>query len=259
MAGITTRRDGAIGWIVISNITKRNALTYDIWRSLPEAISQLDRDSSVRVIAVRGEGLNFSGGADVAEFEHSRDSIGAFAGYNRVVDDANLALLSASKPTVARIQGVCFGGGLALALHCDMRLCSDDAEFALQAARLGFGISFSSTMRMSYVIGLTHAADIMFSGRVFKADEAVHMRLVNRSVPAADLDRAFTEWCNPIAESAPLTIAAMKRAWLEGYKDADKRDMRTLRSMIEACYASDDYREGRTAFLAKRKPEFRGR
>lgn len=259
MAELITRREGRVGWMILSNLTKQNALSYDIWRSIPEAVSEFERDGAVRVIALRGDGLHFSGGADVAEFEHARDSIGAVTSYNRVVDDANEALLNAGKPTLARIQGVCYGGGLALALHCDMRFCSEDAEFALQAARLGFGVSYASTVRFAHVIGLTHAADILFTGRMLKADEAFHMRLVNRVAPAAKLDEMFGEWCNTIADSAPLTIAAVKRAFREVYKDPDKRDLRTLRGMIETCYSSDDYREGRMAFMQKRKPEFKGR
>jgi enoyl-CoA hydratase/carnithine racemase len=259
MAELITRRDGRVGWIVFSNLTKRNALTYEIWRNLPDAVGKLALDSQVRVIALRGEGAHFSSGADVAEFEHARDSIGAISSYNRVVDEANEALLNASKPTLARIQGVCHGGGLAIALHCDLRMCSDAAEFSLQAARLGFGIPYSSAVRFAHVVGPTHAAEMMFSARSFDASEALHIHLVNRVVPAADLDRLFGEWCGTLADNAPLTLASMKRSLVEGYKDADKRDMRAVNAMIEACYSSADYREGRAAYMQKRKPEFRGR
>jgi enoyl-CoA hydratase len=259
VAELIVRREGGVGWMILSNLTKQNALSYEIWRNIPEAVKQLERDGAVRVIALRGEGQNFSGGADVAEFEHARDSIGAVSSYNRVVDDANEALLNASKPTLARIQGVCHGGGLALALHCDMRFCSEDAEFSLQAARLGFGVSYLSTMRFAQVIGLTNSTDILFTGRVFKADEALRMQIVNRVVPVAQLDKTFAEWCNMLSENAPLTLAALKRAFREVFKDPDNRDLRSLRAMIEGCYSSDDYREGRLAFMQKRKPDFKGR
>jgi enoyl-CoA hydratase len=259
MAELITRREGRVGWIVLSNLTKRNALTYEIWRGLPDAVNALALDTGVRVIAVRGDGTDFSAGADVAEFEHARDSIGAISGYNQVVDDANTALLNASKPTLAMIRGVCFGGGLALAMHCDMRICSDNAEFSLYASRLGYGTSYASTMRFAQVVGPAHSAEILFSGRVFTAAEAVHMHLVNRTAPEADLARVFGEWCEMFADGAPLTIAAMKRSLVEGYKDPDRRDLRSVAAMIEACYASDDYREGRAAFRQKRKPEFKGR
>lgn len=259
MAELITRREGRVGWIVLSNLTKRNALTYEIWRGLPDAVNALALDTGVRVIAVRGDGTDFSAGADVAEFEHARDSIGAISGYNQVVDDANTALLNASKPTLAMIRGVCFGGGLALAMHCDMRICADNAEFSLYASRLGYGTSYASTMRFAQVVGPAHSAEILFSGRVFSAAEAFHMHLVNRTASEVDLVRVFGEWCDMFADGAPLTIAAMKRSLVEGYKDPDRRDLRSVAAMIEACYASDDYREGRAAFRQKRKPEFKGR
>jgi enoyl-CoA hydratase len=259
MAELITRREGRVGWIIFSNLTKRNALTYEIWRNLPDAVRSLALDTGVRVIALRGDGADFSTGADVAEFEHARDSINATTSYNAVVDEANDALLSATKPTIAMIRGVCYGGGLAMALHCDMRVCADNAEFSLQAAKLGFGISYASTMRFAHVVGPAHSAEIMFSGKVFSAQEAFHMHLVNRVAPAAELDRVFAEWCDLLAGSAPLTIAAIKRSLVEGYKDPERRDLRSVAAMIEACYASDDYREGRAAFRQGRKPDFKGR
>jgi enoyl-CoA hydratase len=259
MAELITRREGRVGWIVFSNLTKRNALTYEIWRNIPDAVRALALDTGVRVIALRGDGADFSAGADVAEFEHARDSSSATSSYNVVVDEANEALLGASKPTIAMIRGVCYGGGLAMALHCDMRICADSAEFSLQAAKLGFGISYASTMRFAHVVGPAHGAEILFSGKIFGADEAYHMHLVNRVAPAAELDQVFGEWCDMFASSAPLTIAAIKRSLVEGYRDPDRRDLRSVAALIEACYSSDDYREGRLAFKQGRKPDFKGR
>lgn len=259
MAELITRREGRVGWIVFSNLTKRNALTYEIWRNIPDAVRALALDTGVRVIALRGDGPDFSAGADVAEFEHARDSAGATSSYSAVVDEANEALLSASKPTIAMIRGVCYGGGLAMALHCDMRVCADSAEFSLQAAKLGFGISYASTMRFAHIVGPAHSAEIMFSGKILGADEAYHMHLVNRVAPAAELDQVFGEWCDMFAGSAPLTIAAIKRSLVEGYRDPDRRDLRSVAALIEACYSSDDYREGRLAFKQGRKPDFKGR
>lgn len=259
MPELITRREGRVGWIVLSHLGKRNALTYDLWRSLPDTLAALALDTGVRVIAIRGDGADFSVGADVAEFEHARDSIGAISGYNQVVDDANAALQNASKPTLAMIRGACHAGGLAMAMHCDMRICSENTEFSLTASRLGFGTSYASTVRVAQVVGPSHAAEILFSGKVFNAAEAFHMHLVNRVAPDAELEKTFADWCDMFADGAPLTIATMKRSLLESYKDADKRDLRSVAAMIEACYESDDYREGRLAHRQKRKPEFKGR
>ena len=259
MAELIIRREGKVGWLIFSNLTKRNALTYDIWRRLPEAVAQLERDSAVRVIALRGDGGDFSSGADVQEFEHARDSLGAVSSYNRVVDEGAESLLGASKPTLARIRGTCFGGGVAIALHCDLRICADDAVFAMPAARLGLGISYANVIRLAHVVGPGYAAEILFSGRRVNAGDAARMALVNQAVPSADLDAVFAQWCADIAGNAPLSIAAMKRALVEGYKEPDKRDLHDVHALVDACYSSDDYREGRTAFMQKRKPEFRGR
>jgi enoyl-CoA hydratase/carnithine racemase len=260
MADLIRRREGAVGWIIISNVSKLNALTYDIWRKMPDAVSELERDSAVRVIALRGDGNSaFSSGADVAEFETTRGSAGAVSSYNWVVDQATDALGHCAKPTLARIHGPCIGGGLALALHCDIRICSDDAVFSLPGAKLGLGISYANTTRLARIVGTGFCAEIQFTGRRYNAQEALHMRLVNKIVALADLDRVVGEYCADIAGSAPLSLAVMKRSLVEWQKDPDKRDLRAVAAMADACYASDDYREGRAAFMQKRKPEFRGR
>jgi enoyl-CoA hydratase/carnithine racemase len=260
MADVLRRREGAVGWIIISNYGKLNALTYDIWRKMPDAVSELERDSAVRVIALRGDGNSaFSSGADVAEFDTTRESAGAVSSYNWVVDQATEAIARCAKPTLARIQGPCIGGGVALAMHCDARICSEDAVFSLPGAKLGLGISYANTNRLAQIVGLGYCAEIQFTGRTYNAQEALHMRLVNKVVPLADLDRIFGEYCNDIAGNAPLSLAVMKRSLIEGQKDPDKRDLRQVNAMVEDCYASQDYREGRAAFMQKRKPDFKGR
>jgi len=260
MAELIVKREGATGWIIFSSLSKLNAITYDMYRRVPEAMAEHGRDPSVRMIALRGVGDKaFTSGADVTEFAHARDSIGATASYNQAVEDCNVALTSCAKPTVAFVRGVCYGGGLGIAARCDVRLCSDDSVFALPAARLGLGYSYSSIMRLAHVVGPAYCAEIMFTGRRYSAEEAYQMRLVNRVVPQADFERVVAEYCATIAENAPLTIAAGKRCLIEGYKDPAQRDMRTVQATIDACYTSEDYREGRDAFIEKRKPVFRGR
>ncbi len=259
MAELITRREGSIGWIIFSNRTRHNALTYEIWRGLPEALADFARDSTVRVVALRGDAADFSSGNDVTEFEYMRDSMGAISSYNRVVEEAHQALLDLGKPTLARVQGMCYGGGLLLALHCDLRICSEDAEFAFRAARIGLGISYANTMLLAQLVGPAHCAEIMFTGKTIAAGDALRMGLVNKVVAPAELDAVFAQWCADIADNAPLSIAAMKRALIEGYKEADQRDLRGVSALVDACYMSDDYREGRAAFMQKRKPHFRGR
>ncbi len=260
MADVIVRREGATGLLVISNPSKRNALTYDMWKRVPEAVAQLERDGAVRIIVVRGDGdISFAAGADISEFDRTRDSTGATASYNEAVDDANASLLICSKPTLASIRGSCIGGGLEIAAHCDVRFCTDDAIFSMPAARLGMGYSYPSATRIADIVGRAYCAEMVFGGLRYTAQEAYHMRLVNRVVPVAELDRAVAEYCTAVAGNAPLTVAAMKRALVESFKDPALRDVRTVRSMIDNCFSSDDYREGRRAYSDKRKPVFRGR
>ena len=260
MADLIIRREGATGFIVFSNPSKRNALTYDMWKRVPEAVAQLERDGDVRIIVVRGDGdTAFAAGADISEFDRMRDSVGATASYNEAVDDANASLFICSKPTLASIRGPCIGGGLEIAAHCDVRFCTDDAIFSLPAARLGMGYAYASIVRIEQLIGPAYCAEMVFCGLRYSAQEALHMRLVNRVVPVAELGRVVAEYCLAVAENAPLTVAAMKRALVESYKDRTERDMRTVRTMIDNCFSSDDYREGRRAYQEKRKPVFRGR
>ncbi len=140
-----------------------------------------------------------------------------------------------------------------------MRFCADDAIFSLPAARLGMGYAYASIVRIERIIGPAYCAEMVFCGRRYSAREALHMRLVNRVVPVAELDRVVAEYCTTVTDNAPLTVAAMKRALVESYKDRTERDMRTVRTMIDNCFSSDDYREGRRAYQEKRKPVFRGR
>lgn len=260
MAELAVRREGATGWIVFSSPSKLNALTYDMWRRMPEAVADLERDPGVRMVALRGDGDKaFTSGADVTEFGHARDSIGATASYNQAVEDANVALTGCAKPTVAFVQGICYGAGMGIAARCDLRVCTDDSLFSLPAARLGLGYSYASIMRLAHVVGPSYCAEIMFTARRYSATESLQMRLVNRVVPGAEFERVVSEYCAMIAENAPLTIAAGKRCLIEGYKDPGQRDMRAVQAVIDACYTSEDYREGREAFMQKRKPVFRGR
>lgn len=260
MAEVLVLRDGPVGSIVISNPAKHNALSYPMLRAIPESIAQLERQPELRVIALKGGGTrSFVSGADVSDFGGSRGSIGGEATYAQALDDACRALLEAGRPTLACIRGSCMGAGVALALACDLRLCGDDAQFAIPAARLGLAYTAAAVRRLVDVLGPGFAAEVLLTARRFSAAEAWAMRLVNRVVDGAALEGACAALCAEIAANAPLTLAAARRAINETLKDAHERDAATVQSMIAACYASDDYREGREAFAHKRKPVFRGR
>ena len=260
MAELITRKEKSVGWIVFSNPAKFNAVSHDMWAALPQCIAAFDADPEVRLIVITGEGEKaFISGADISQFEKARGSAEAQAVYNRAVIDAYEAPVRCSKPVVAKIRGICMGGGLGLAAACDVRIAAEDAVFRMPAARLGLGYNFTGITRFVQLLGQANTSDIFFSARKFGAADALNMGFVNRVVPVADLDREVDAYCEMIAENAPLTIAAAKFAIRQTGLDASARNLDETSGMIEACFNSEDYREGRKAFMEKRKPNFTGK
>lgn len=260
MAKLVTTRDGAVATVLFSNLPKMNAMTYDMWRAVPATLGALDADPAVHAIVVAGDGDRaFISGADISQFEKLRGTAEAQAEYGRAVEDAYVAPMKCSKPVIARIRGVCIGGGLGFAAACDLRICSSGSVFRMPAARLGLGYSASGIRRFMNVIGAANTADIFFSARKFDAKEALRMGFVSGVVAPAKLEKTVAEYCATIAENAPLTIAAAKFAIQQWLKEPAERDLTAAHRMVEACFASADHREGRAAFMEKRKPKFVGR
>jgi enoyl-CoA hydratase/carnithine racemase len=259
LAELITRREGAVGRIVFSNPARMNAMTFDMWRALPEALAAFDADPAVRLVVLSGEGEKaFVSGADISQFEQNRASEEARAAYNQAVEAAYLAPLLCAKPVIAQIRGICMGGGLGLAAACDVRFCGDDAVFRMPAARLGLGYSYTGMRRFVHVLGAANTADIFFSARKFGAQDALAMGFVRKVYPTADLEREVGAYAAVIGENAPLSLIAAKAAIREVLKDAGDRDMAALQQKIDACFASADYTEGRRAFMEKRTPDFKG-
>lgn len=260
MAELISRKEKAVGWVIFSNPAKFNAVSHDMWMALPQAIAAFDADPEVRMIVITGDGDKaFISGADISQFEKSRGSAEAQAIYNRAVVEAYEAPVRCSKPVVAKIRGICMGGGLGLAAACDVRIAAEDAVFRMPAARLGLGYNFTGISRFVQLLGAANTSDIFFSARKFGAAEALSMGFVNRVVPVAELDREFAAYCELLSENAPLTMAAAKFAIRQTGLDPAVRDLDQVDRMIEACFNSEDYREGRKAFMEKRKPNFTGR
>jgi enoyl-CoA hydratase len=260
MAELITRKEKAIGWVIFSNPTKFNAVSHDMWMALPGKIAAFDADPEVRMIVITGDGDKaFISGADISQFEKTRGSAEAQAIYNQAVVKAYEAPVNCSKPVVAKIRGICMGGGLGLASACDVRIAAEDAVFRMPAARLGLGYNFTGITRFVQLLGQANTSDIFFSARKFDATDALSMGFVNRVVPVADLDREVAAYCELIAENAPLTMAAAKFAIRQTGLDPAARDLDHAARMIEACFSSEDYREGRRAFMEKRKPNFTGK
>ncbi len=264
MASSTERmiaeKDGGIGWMTFNNPGRHNAVSLDMWLAVPEILADFEADDDIRVIVLRGAGERaFISGADISEFEEKRGTKEAVASYNAAGERAHVALTGTSKPTIAMIRGYCIGGGLAVALDCDLRIASENSRFAVPAAKLGLGYGYTGIKRLCDVVGPAFAKEIFYTARQFSAQEAIQMGLINRSLPVAALEAYVRDYAGTIAGNAPLTIAAVKRAVAEVLADPDKRDLAGCQAMVDACFASEDYIEGRTAFMEKRRPAFRGR
>lgn len=258
MSDILIRRDGAIGTVIISNLEKHNAMTTQMWRDLPARIAELDADPSVVAIVLTGDGdQSFVSGADISQFSTERGDTAAQERYGEIVDNAYLAPVRAGKPVIAKIRGICMGGGLGLAAACDIRICALDARFRMPAGRLGLGYKPDGVNRFISLIGVQNTYDIFFSARVFSAEDALRMGFVSQAVAVDELDEAVEHLARAIAENAPLTLKAVKltvNAFLGTESDAAR-----AQAAADACNASDDYREGVRAFGEKRKPVFTGR
>jgi enoyl-CoA hydratase/carnithine racemase len=260
MAELKTRIDGAIATVMFSNPPRMNAMTFDMWTAVPKTIAALDADPAVRVIVCKGDGEKaFISGADISQFEKLRGTVEAQFEYNKAVEQAYLAPMTASKPVIASIRGICIGGGLGFAAACDLRIAAEDAVFRMPAARLGLGYSPSGVRRFMNVLGAANTMEIFFTARKFDASDALRMGFLSRVVPVAELEKATAQICGMIAENAPLTVAAAKFAAQQALKDPSERDLARAMKMVEACFASEDHKEGRKAFMEKRTPRFVGK
>lgn len=257
---IIVERRGGVGVVTFNNPARHNAMSLDMWRGAAEAAATFADDDAVRCVVFTGAGDKaFVAGADISKFENERASVEHIEIYNDAVANYHKTVQGLMKPTIARIDGYCIGGGLAIALDCDIRIASDDARFAVPAAKLGIGYAFDGVRRLYDIVGPQFVAEIFYTARQFDAEEARIMGLVNRVVPKAELDDAIWPLAERIAGNAPLSIAAVKHSLIELAKPQQDWDVAAVDRTVARCFDSQDYREGRTAFMEKRKPDFTGR
>lgn len=257
---LIARKDGAIGWVIFNNPQKRNAMSLEMYEATAAAMEALARDPDVRVVILRGEGDKaFVSGADISQFKERRGNLEQVRHADAVSERCNRAIRECPKPVIAMIRGYCMGGGLGIAVACDLRIAADDSRFGIPAAKLGVGYRFAGIRRLAELVGPAFTAEIFYTGRQFSAQEALAMGLVNRVLPVADHERDVLDCAATLAANAPLTLAAVKRSLIELRKDPAERDLALCQKMVEDCFASEDYREGQAAFMEKRKPVFRGR
>jgi enoyl-CoA hydratase len=252
--------DEGVGWITLNNPARRNAMSLEMWQGLGDATEAFERDPEVRVVVLRGAGgKSFAAGADISEFDQHRANAEQKKSYAEIASRAHRGISGLGKPLVAMIEGFCIGGGMALALGADVRIASEGSTFGIPAAKLGLGYDYDGLAALARLVGPSVAKDMLFSARFLETDEALRIGLVNAVVPAPALEATVRDYAARIAGNAPLTVLAAKAAvnLFERYSAAE--DASRVAAMVDRCFDSEDYKEGRTAFLEKRKPAFKGR
>ncbi len=250
--------DGPIGWMTFNKPARRNAVSLDMWEAMPVILDRFEQDPAVRVIVLKGAGDQaFVSGADISQFEKARSSRESNALYENVSGTASRRLTTCSKPTIAMIRGYCIGGGLAIAVGCDIRIADENARFGIPAARLGLGYGASGVKQLMNLVGPSFTKEIFFTARHFTAVEAREMGLVNRVVPSDSLEDYTRGYCATIADNAPMTMHALKHTVGELLR-GEQADLAACQTLVQACFDSQDYIEGRRAFMEKRRPAFRG-
>jgi enoyl-CoA hydratase/carnithine racemase len=252
--------DGPIGWMVFNNPAKLNAMSADMWGAMPAIIDHFERDPAVRAIVLKGAGEKaFISGADINRFDERRASAETDARDSENFRTALSRLEHSSKPTIAMIRGYCLGGGLLVAMHCDMRLATDSARLGIPAAKLGIAYTFSGVQKVLDLVGPANAKEMLFTARQFSGVEAQAMGLVNRALPEGELESITRSYCTTMAENAPLSIAASKAVIAELTKLRGDIDRAKCEAIAKHCAESADFAEGRRAFAEKRKPVFQGK
>jgi len=254
-----SRKEGRVGYVIFDNPERHNAVSLEMWAAAGKMLEDFRNDNNITVVVVTGAGGKaFVSGADISRFEKERSNEEAVARYNATVEKSCAAFHEFPKPTIAMIRGYCIGGGVGLATCCDIRICTEGSKFAVPAAKLGLGYGYLGLKRLVDVVGPSFAMEIFYTARQFSAAEALTMGLVNRVVPDGELERYVKTYADTIGENAPLTIRAVKATIMEIRKDESKRDVKRSQTLVEACFKSHDYEEGRKAFMEKRKPVFTG-
>jgi enoyl-CoA hydratase len=250
---------GHVGIMTFNNPERHNAVSLEMWDAADRILANFVKDDDVRVIVLTGAGGKaFVSGADISKFEDERATEAAVKRYNTAVERMYGSIYDLPKPTIAMIRGYCIGGGLGLAVCCDIRVCSDKSRFALPAAKLGLGYGYSGLKRFIDVLGPSVTKEIFYTARQYDADQALRMGMANHVLPDAEVEPFVMDMADTIGGNAPLTVAAVKQIAQEVVKDPADRDRAKCEDLVRACFASRDYIEGRRAFMEKRKPAFTG-
>lgn len=254
------RKDGAIGWMTFNNPERHNALSYEMRLAILQILDDFEKDDAIRVVVMHGAGeKSFVSGADISQFDTMRATAEQQAEYERVSTAVQDRYQTLSKPLIAMIRGYCLGGGLQTALSADLRIASQDSQFGIPAGRLGIAYGWQHVAKLVETVGPATAKMILFTAKRFPAAEALRMGLVNQVVPAGELESTVRELADTIAGNAPLSLLAAKKTINELVKDPGIRDEAGARAAGNRAMQSEDFKEGRKAFMEKRKPVWKGR
>jgi enoyl-CoA hydratase len=249
-----------VGVITFNNPEKRNAMSLDMWEGLGHALIELRDDGDVRVVILTGAGDKaFVSGADISQFEKTRHNAQASEEYSRHSAAQRALLADFPKPIIACIRGFCLGGGMQVAMAADIRFASENSQFGIPAAKLGIAYGYDGLKHLVSLVGPSWARLLMYTGMQIDSAEALRIGLVDRVLPDAELWDATTEIARNISGNAPLAIKAAKITIAQVLKDEGHRDIDAIKAIGAACMDSEDFREGRQAFMEKRKPQFKGR
>jgi enoyl-CoA hydratase/carnithine racemase len=252
--------EGSTLQVRFNNPARHNALSVDMWEAVPGLLAQAAQDDAIRLVVFSGAGDKaFVSGADISQFEDMRAAREAVARYEELAERALCSIADFAKPTLACIRGYCIGGGINVAIACDMRIASTDSVFSVPAARLGLGYRYSAMKNLVDLIGPGAAKDLFFTARRIDATEAKSLGLVTRICAPEQLPALLAEYTGALAENAPITIRTAKAITAQILRASPDIDLEQCQQMIRDCFASEDYAEGRRAFMEKRKPVFRGR
>ncbi len=246
--------------IRFNNPARHNALSVDMWQAVPALLAQAEADRQIRLVVFSGAGDKaFVSGADISQFEDMRAAREAVAKYEEMAETALMAIYNCTVPTLSCIRGFCIGGGVNVAISCDIRIASTDSVFSVPAARLGLGYRYSAMKNLVDLIGPGAAKDLFYTARKIDAAEAKLLGLVTRICPPEALPKLLSEYTQALADNAPLTVRAGKAITAQILKPSPELDFALCQDLIQACFASEDYAEGRKAFMEKRKPVFKGK
>lgn len=257
---IVAEKEGHLGRVIFDNVAKHNAMSKAMWDGLADTMQAFDADDAVRVIVLEGAGNKaFVSGADISKFENERANVDRIKEYGVSVNRAYGSVQHALKPTIAKIDGYCYGGGMGIAVCTDLRFCSENSSFCIPAAKLGVGYGHENTKVLMDLVGPSYTKEIFYTGRRFSAEEAQKMGLVNNILPKAELDAYVDTYVETMAGNAPLSLKTTNLIVNELLKQESERNIDLCRQLVDECAASQDIEEGRKAFMEKRKPAFVGR